>query len=180
MPFDLTLGEESSLKEIAEKIRELREFLNKYEPPGNSSRLDGWFNFLNFTKVILGNFNNDVSFAATLLAKQYLTRKHADFTFDAAEKSQSAPGLDIDVRLADGKRIVAEVKTVEPYKEDDFGAQQRNTFEKDFAKLAKVVADYKYLFLTAPRAFEVVGTKYRKDVVGVSVVSLTDGREFVG
>lgn len=124
MPFDLTHAEESSLKEIAEKIRELREFLNKCEPPADSSRLDGWFDFLNLAKVILGNFNNDVSFAATLLAKQYLARKYAGFTFDAAEKSQSAPGLDIDVRLADGKRIVGEVKTVEPYKEDDFGSQQ--------------------------------------------------------
>ncbi len=121
-----------------------------------------------------------MSFAATLLAKQYLAKKHAGFTFDAAEKSQSAPGLDIDLRLTDGKRIVGEVKTVEPYQADDFGSQQRNSFEKDFAKLTKAVADNKYLFLTAPRAFEVVQAKYRQQLVGTTFVCLTDGREFVG
>jgi ABC-type hemin transport system ATPase subunit len=45
-------------------------------------------------------------------------------------------------------------KYVESYKEDDFGSQQRTSFAKDLAKLTKAVADYKYLFLTAPRAFE--------------------------
>ena len=69
MAFDFTRAEESSLSEIAEKVRELREFLGKYELPADRSRLDGWFNFLNITKAILGNFNNDISFVATLLAK---------------------------------------------------------------------------------------------------------------
>lgn len=179
MPVDLTATGEQALKEITEKIRELREFLNMYELPTDTSRLDGWFNFLNLTKTILGNFNNEVSFVATLLAKLYLVRKHAGFTFDAAGKSQSAPGLDIDVRLPDGRRIIGEVKTVEPYKETDFGAQQQNTFQKDFAKLSKTIADYKYLFLTEPRAVDVVEARYRKHLPGVTVVCLSDGREFI-
>lgn len=101
MAFDFTRAEESSLSEIAEKVRELREFLGKYELPADRSRLDGWFNFLNIAKAILGNFNNDISFAATLLAKLYLVKKHVGLTFDAAQKSQAAAGLD---RRALGRR----------------------------------------------------------------------------
>lgn len=95
------------------------------------SRLDGWFNFLKITKSILGNFNNDVSFLATLLAKIYLVTKHPGVEFDAAFRSQSAPGLDIDIWLPEGRQVIGEVKTVEPYGENDFGAQQRNSFVRD-------------------------------------------------
>lgn len=179
MPSDLTRAEEGSLNEIAEKVRALRDFLTTHELPADSSRVDEWFRFLGITKAILGNFNNDVSFVTTLLAKFYLAQKHAGLIFDAAEKRQSAPGLDIDVRLVDGKRIIGEVKTVEPYQLTDFGAQQRAAFLKDFAKLANAAADYKYLFLGTARAFEVVRERYREELKGVQVVCLTDNKEFL-
>ena len=178
MPSDLTPREEKSLNEIGEKIRELRDFLNKYELPQDAARLDGWFHFLNVTKSILGNFNNDVSFVATLLAKLYLKKHFPALEFDAASKSQSAAGLDINVLTASGERIIGEVKTVDPYNEKDFGANQRSTFLKDFAKLFAAAADHKYLFLTEPRAFDVVEAKYRKHLAAVTVVCVSDGREF--
>jgi hypothetical protein len=54
----LTPSEEQALRDVAEKIGALREFLNEYEPSADTSRLDGWFNFLNVTKTILGNFKS--------------------------------------------------------------------------------------------------------------------------
>jgi hypothetical protein len=178
MPTYVTPREEESLNQIAKKIRALREFLNEYDLPADRSRLDGWLTFLNLTKGVLGNFNNDISFVATLLAKMFLVNAHPGLDFDVASKSQSAPGLDIDVRLPPGSRIIGEVKTVEPYKENDFGSQQRDAFKRDFVKLSKAAADYKYLFLTQPRAFEVVSAKYRQWLSGVTVVCLADGRKF--
>lgn len=175
---NLTPGEQKLLAEIAEKIRDLRMFLNKYELPQDTSRLDGWYYFLNATKVTLGNFNNDVSYVATLLAKLYLEKRFPGLEFDASSKSQSSPGLDIDVRTPDGNRISGEVKTVDPYNLNDFGTNQRVAFFKDFSKLAGAAADHKYLFLTEPRAFDVVKAKYQKQLAGVIVVCLSDGREF--
>lgn len=178
MPSSLIPGEEKLLEEISEKIRDLRGFLNKFELPHDTSRLDGWYHFLNATKATLGNFNNDVSFVATLLAKLYLEKCFPGLKFDASSKSQSSPGLDIDVRTPDRNRVSGEVKTVDPYNQKDFGANQRATFFKDFSKLAGAAADHKYLFLTEPRAFDVVKAKYQKHLAGVTVVCLSDGREF--
>ena len=49
--------------------------------------------------------SNDVSFAATLLTKQYLFAKFG-VTFDAAEKPQGAPGIDIDLKATDGLLVL--------------------------------------------------------------------------
>ncbi len=108
----------------------------------------------------------------------WLENRFPGLEFDASSKSQSAPGLDIDVRTPDGNRVSGEVKTVDPYNQKDFGANQRAAFFKDFSKLAGAAADHKYLFLTEPRAFDVVKAKYQKQLAGVTVVCLVDGREF--
>jgi hypothetical protein len=120
-----------------------------------------------------------VSFVATLLAKEYLAGRHSGCAFDCAAKSQSAPGLDINV-VVGNQRIVGEIKTTYPYNETDFGAAQLDSFRADFAKLAAAKADAKYLFLTEPEAFDVLSKRYRRELRGVSVVSLLDGRKFVG
>jgi hypothetical protein len=137
------------------------------------------FQLLKRVKDALGNSNNDVSFVATLLAKEYLAGRHSGCAFDCAAKSQSAPGLDIDV-VVGNQRIVGEIKTTYPYNETDFGAAQLDSFRADFAKLAAAKADAKYLFLTEPEAFDVLSKRYRRELRGVSVVSLLDGRKFVG
>lgn len=178
MPVNFTPSEERALSDIAGKIAELRAFLSEYELPDDKSRLEDWFNFLNLTRSILGNFSNDVSTLATLLAKRYLMSRFPGLRFDACAKKQSASGLDVNVLAENGERIIAEIKTVDPYGLRDFGAAQRNAFLKDFAKLAGTTADWKYLFLTEPRAFEVIQNKYRQRLGGVTVVCLSDGKEF--
>lgn len=135
------------------------------------------FELLKRVKDALGNSNNDVSFVATLLAKAYLAERHSGCVFDAAAKSQSAPGLDIDV-VVGNQRIVGEIKTTYPYNESDFGAAQLDSFRSDFAKLAKAKARAKYLFVTEPETFDVLSKKYRQELRGVTVVSLLDGRVF--
>jgi hypothetical protein len=175
--MNFTPAEEKALSDIAKKIAELRMFLGKYELPADTSRLEGWYHFLNVTRSILGNFNNDVSTIATLLAKRYLMNRFPGLEFDACAKRQGASGLDVNVVSENGQRIIAEIKTVDPYNPTDFGAAQRDAFLKDFAKLANTVADHKYLFLTEPRAFEVIQNKYLQRLASVTVVCLADGKE---
>jgi hypothetical protein len=136
--------------------------------------------FLSGIKQLLGNFNQALSVSATLLVKAYLTRKHADVEFDAAAKSHGAPGLDIDVTTRGTQRIVGAVQAALPHHAHDFGNQQKSAFLRDAAKLATAHAEYKYLFLTRPEAFDVVCGRYRERVAGIRVVSLADGREFLG
>ena len=135
------------------------------------------FEFLSSLRQIQGNLSNDVSFAATLLAKIYLQAKFS-LTFDAAEKPQGAPGIDIDVKAPDGSRIVGEIKTTVPYQINDFGAQQAASFKKDFIKLAAADAKHKFLFVTDARAFEFLKKpKYLALIPGIRVVNLTSGAE---
>jgi len=154
----------------------MREFLNEkalVEPAEPAE----WYAFLSALRQIQGNLSNDVSFIATLLAKRYLRSKFG-VDFDAAEKPQGAPGIDIDVQTSDGHRIVAEIKTTVPYQASDFGAQQAASFKKDFVKLAASSATHKFLFVTDSRAFSALQkSKYTKLMPGVRIVHLATGQE---
>jgi hypothetical protein len=124
-------------------------------------------------KALQGNANNDLSFLSCLLAKQYLVEHHVEVSFDAAAKAQGASGLDIDVRTTTGERIVGEVKTVEPYQPNDFGAQQKASFQADFEKLRSATATFKYLFVTSKRAHDMLTRKHRNDLAGITLVLLS-------
>ena len=65
--------------------------------------------------------------------------------FDADAKAQGAPGIDIEFRTQDGRRIAAEIKTTFPY-QPGFGAKQREMISKDIEKLKKSNADVKVPF----------------------------------
>lgn len=173
----LTEREKRYCSEIADRVSQMREFLNKNtlpEPPQPTE----WHSFLSTLRKIQGNLSNDVSFIATLLAKQYLCSKFV-IEFDAAEKPQGAPGIDIDIKTAEGHRIVAEIKTTVPYQESDFGAQQAECFKKDFAKLAACETKHKFLFVTDLDAFSVLKKdKYTKLMSGVRIVHLGTGQEY--
>jgi hypothetical protein len=148
----LTEAERRYCSEIAARVSRLREFLHTNalaEPPDPAQ----WHSFLSALRKIQGNINNDGSFIATLLAKQYL---HSTFgvDFDAAAKPQGAPGIDIDATTPEGHRLVAEIKTTVPYNGTDFGEQQAASFKKDFAKLAASDAKHKLLLVTDSAAFE--------------------------
>ncbi len=173
----LTPRESRYCAEIANRVSLARDHLNG-RSLGDSNNPAEWYAFLSSLRQIQGNLSNDLSFVATLLAKRYLNDKFG-IDFDAAEKPQGAPGIDIDVQTTDGQRIVGEIKTIAPYQANDFGAQQAASFKKDFVKLAAATAAHKFLFVTEPRAFTVIrATKYTKQIPGVRIVLLTTGEEY--
>ncbi len=111
------------------------------------------------------------------MAKDYLAKKFRLHPFDAAAKAQGAPGLDIDVQTLDGQRVIGEIKTTTPYLPNDFGAQQRSAFEKDFEKLTTTAADHRFLFVTDRTTFGIIRRRYADRLPGVVIVLLTTGDE---
>jgi len=171
----LTTGEREYLKKLGSKLESLRAVLNERPPPTPASDPRSWFAYASEVKVVLGNFDNDVSFVACLMAKGFLLSHHRLPDFDVSSKPQSAPGLDIELVNEDGERIVGEIKTTIPYRPVDLGAQQKASFKKDFEKLAAEGALHKYFFVTDIRTFEVVRKRYMNQLKGVTVVLLPQG-----
>lgn len=173
----LSVHELTIMKDIERRLKAMHAHLSTEVPALEDTT--AWFSYLAELKAIQGNSSNIVSFVATLLAKQYLEKCYGLTSFDAAEKPQSAPGIDIDVILPDGRRLVAELKTTNPYKPKDFGAQQKKTIKKDFNKLAKAEVDIKLFLVTDPMTFIFIKKeKYQAMLHGVTVVLLTTGEEF--
>jgi hypothetical protein len=98
--------------------------------------------------------------------------------FDVADKAQGAPGLDLDPRTREGRRVIGELKTTTPYLGRALGAQQRVTFQKDFKKLVTADAYAKYFFVTDRAAFEAVRRDFAQEITGVIVVLLPEGESF--
>ena len=168
----------TQMKDIQHRLSQVRSHLSENEFP-SITEISAWYSFLAKIKFIQGNFNNDISFLATLMAKKYLEERYGLQNFDAAEKPQGAAGIDIDVRLPDGRRLIAEIKTTSPYKPNDLGAQQKAMFENDFTKLADAGAEIKLFLLTEQATFYLMKKpKYKSQLSGVSVVLLTTGEEF--
>ena len=166
------------MREIEQRLMQIRAHLSSREFPSLDDA-GAWYVYLAELKAIQGNSSNDVSFIATLMAKQYLARRYGLQGFDAAEKPQGAPGIDIDARLPDGRRLVAEIKTTSPYMPNDLGAQQKAMLEKDFTKLANAIADIKLFLVTETKTFELMKKpKYKSQLSGVTVVLLTTNEEF--
>lgn len=175
----ITQNENKYYKNIYRRLSQMKEFFIKKEFPDSYSPKD-WYKFLNELKTIQGNANNDISFIATMMAKNYIEQKFGISSFDAAFKPQGAPGLDIDVILSDGSRLVAEIKTTNPYKLNDLGAQQKATFQKDFDKLLNEKADIKLFMVTERNTFNLMKTaKYRGCIPGVKVVLLSSNEEII-
>jgi hypothetical protein len=169
-----TSREQAYCEEIVDRVNRMRALLAGRTLDSTSAPAM-LYEFLAALKQIQGNASNDISFVATLLAKDYLEEQHGVF-FCAAQKPQSAPGMDIDVTATDGRRVVGEIKTTVPYQRVDFGAQQAAMFKKDFAKLIATQAEHKYLFVTERATFEVLKKpKYLKLMPGVRVVLLPNG-----
>ena len=110
MDTEITKNELSQLTNIRQRLIQVRAQLTKSEFPALDD-VSAWYAYLAELKSIQGNFNNDVSFLATLMAKQYLEEKYGLQHYDAALKPQGASGLDIDVHLPDGQHLIAEIKT---------------------------------------------------------------------
>lgn len=161
---------------IHTKLRELREFFSEapLDPEAHPTEA---YRFLSRLKGVLGNLNNDISYVATLMAKEYLSRQFDITSFDAAAKPQGASGIDIEFRTPDGKCIAAEIKTTFPY-QPAFGAKQREMISKDVAKLKSSTADVKFLFLTEKLSFEAAKKVRTWMSAGIHVVLLPSGEEF--
>ncbi len=160
---------------IHAKLRDLREFFTA-DPLNPEAQAAEAYLFLSKLKAILGNLNNDLSYVATLMAKEYLSRQFDISCFDAAAKPQGASGIDVEFHTPDGKRIAAEIKTTFPY-QPGFGAKQREMISKDIDKLKKSSADVKFLFLTEELSFESVKKVRAWTGAGVRVVLLPGGEE---
>jgi hypothetical protein len=169
-----TDGEQTYLQNITQRIILLREFLKaidlEYDKDTGQS-----FEHLAQIKAIQGNINNDISFIACLMAKDYLAAKFKIGSVDMAAKPQGASGLDIDLITSDGEHIIAEIKATVPYSgaKNDLGAKQREAFRHDFNKLNNTQADHKFLFVTDKTTFNIVQHKYISQIPGVKVVLLT-------
>lgn len=174
---ELTLAEKEYLDRSLKTLDDLKQFLCTETCSSDDISPQRLYSYLARAKIILGNLNLSISFAGNLMAKHYLMAKLSMFPFDAARKAQGAPGLDIDARTIDGKRVVAEVKTTDPYLIDDLGAAQKTEFRKDFEKLKNAVAEHKFFFVTEVKSFGVMKKKYAREIPGVTVVLLTTGEE---
>src|SRR3954454_15358867 len=109
MDIPLTPGEKARFRETITRLNEIRQFVCGKTPANDEVRT--WFAYLSVIKELQGNAHNDLSFLACLLAKRHLVEHHGPLTFDVSAKAQGAPGLDLDLRTPDGRRIIGEVKT---------------------------------------------------------------------
>jgi hypothetical protein len=105
----LTPSERTNLEQIEDRIKQIMDFFLATDIPKRDDPLS-WYEYLNKLKNIRGNPNNDISFIATLIAKNYLVTKYGIQGFDAAAKAQGAPGFDIDFTFQNGDQLVAEKK----------------------------------------------------------------------
>lgn len=171
MPIKLTIREQQYCSTIQAKDESLRKLLdgaafNNWHSPGHL------FHHLTSIKDALGNLNNDISFVATLLAKNYLVSRFDISDFDAAPKPQGAPGIDIEVTTQNALSIVGEIKTTNPY-QPGFGAKQKETIHKDMKRLNETSADHRFMFVTNHETFKILcGDSYRSKYPLVEVVDL--------
>ena len=164
------------LKAVQNKDRRLRDFLNS-QPFPNTPSSETLFQYLTEIKSILGNHHNDISFVASLLAKDFLTERFEGLRWDAAEKAQGAAGLDIDLGWND-LRIIGEIKTTVPYQKG-FGAQQKAAIKKDLKKLRENEAAHKFMMVTSDEAYETLkGEKFRPLLDKIEVVNLIQPDSF--
>lgn len=167
-----TVREQADLVALRRRIEELRTFLTTNTVPDPESDIGSWYAYLRVIKGITGNASNDMSFVATVMAREYLSRTLPMRPFDANTKAQGAPGLDIDEQTQDGERVIGEIKTTTPYGTNDFGANQIATLKKDFAKLRDALAPHKFFFVTEKAAFDIVMRRYMAHLEDVKIVLL--------
>ncbi|KKM89839.1 hypothetical protein LCGC14_1244620 [marine sediment metagenome] len=176
--MELTPEEIKILEKLKDKFLKLNNLLNNSKFNVYSDLYEQYI-YLNKFKKVLGNFNNDLSYIACLMAKQYLLKKHNfPHNLDMSLKKQGAKGLDIDEITFENERCIAEIKTIFPYQKNDFGTSQRKSFRKDFKKLKEKDAKYKYLFVVEEKSFNILKKKYISELAGIITVLLPSGQLF--
>ncbi|MGH2532473.1 MAG: hypothetical protein ACRDJW_09215 [Thermomicrobiales bacterium] len=173
--MELSEKAKQSLQTVGQKLQRLGEVTIHRDIPTADTPLEVWFEHLAAMRAILGNYSNDLSLVSCLLAQSYLIRTLPMKPFDVADKPQGASGLDIDEETLDGERVIGEVKTTVPHHGTRLGAAQITAFKKDFAKLARIDAAHKFLFVTDATSFSLMTRAYAPHLTGVTVVNLTTG-----
>jgi len=103
---DRTAKEDAYIARIRDKIGALRCMLNERSLPDDNAVPMVWHTYLAEMKKLSGHANNDQTFVAGLMAKEYLYGRFSMCHYDAALKPMGATGLDIDERTLDGQRVV--------------------------------------------------------------------------
>lgn len=178
MPGDqLSQSEQKALVNLRHRYFSLKEqFYDSIIPHYDSA--ENWYNFLARFKNELINFTNDLNMVSAVLAKEYLIA-HFDITsFDTVVKAQGTSGFPIDIKTRSGERIVAVIKTIQPFKENDLDTQQIDTFKRDADKLRRANAKFKIFFVTDISTFDVLKKQiYQKYLWGIRIVHLPSGLE---
>ncbi|MDR3174367.1 MAG: hypothetical protein LBU19_08970 [Treponema sp.] len=167
----MTAGENEQLANIISMVNRLKKFFDS-SSIDKADNVRQIYTYINEIKNIQGNLSSAISYVSCLMAKEYLLENYNISNIDVSIKSQSANGLDIDEKLNDGKRIIAEIKTIFPYEDNDFGAKQKESFRSDFKKLNGTPADYKILFVTESKTFQILNRKYLSELKNVKIVLL--------
>lgn len=176
---NLCPNEELEFKNIKERFHRLATLLSGNLPADTDSYQD-WLIFLSEFKEELGNYNNHIGFLATLMAEEFLVKEVEVIPFDASAKAQGAMGLDIKEKTQSGARVIGEIKTTHPLKDDDLGAQQQATFRDDARKLQLEEAENKFFFLTDMKTFLLMKKrKYREMFRSVRVIHIPSGEEVI-
>jgi len=152
---DLMPYEAKMMRKIGDKDKVLHVFFEKNTLNSDPSLAER-FHYMTAFKNLVGNFHNDITFLAALLAKRFLEKNFGTIELDVGEKPQGAPGIDIKTTTADGLRICCEIKTTKPY-QPGFGASQKTAIKKDLAKLHRAEAELKFMMVTDRDAFSALG-----------------------
>lgn len=150
----------AALEGIAEKLTRVAAVLAASPRPDAASPAGLWLEALTQLKAVVGNNSDDLAFIGRLLAKEYLRRLFSIEDYDAASKPRNTRGLPLDVQTTSGERVIAEIKTTTPFYESNLGEKQREVFDRDFGRLNATAADHKFFFITDPRLYEIVTTRY--------------------
>ncbi|WP_416825472.1 hypothetical protein [Ectobacillus polymachus] len=170
---NLSNEEMNYIESLSKKMDKVKAFLSEDTSSGIfEGDLIEQYEAMNSFRRIIGNIDNDLSFLGCLLIKEFLNQRHSFSALNMALKPQGSPGLDVDETTIDGKRIIGELKTTYPYKQNDLGANQKSNFIKDFEKLQRNVADDKYFFVTECKTFDIVQRKYSQYLKGINLVLL--------
>ncbi len=86
-PPTVSNAEALRIGELGERIVRLKQLLEA-TPPGSLDDPLLWYRFLSVIKFTQGNFSNDISFVACLLAKRFVAAQHRGVVFDATAKAQ--------------------------------------------------------------------------------------------
>jgi len=116
-------------------------------------------------KEITGNIDMDIHFLVSCLAKSFLKNRH-NVDIDLSKPVGSA-GLDIEL-----EQVVAEIKTTIPYGKNDFGANQKESIEKDLRRLEGSKKKYKYFFVIDNKTEKILKQKYSRNYPSVLIFNL--------